>query len=97
MDDSAQALWSWSRQSALILCLHPHAQFVVVTAPDARFERRGSDLHHNATISLVDALVGFSTEVRVSTSEIRHRSRNTASQTSAVLGTRRMAPLLYLV
>ncbi len=37
---------------------------MIVTAPDTRFERRGSDLHYNATISLVDALVGFSTEVR---------------------------------
>jgi DnaJ-class molecular chaperone len=38
-------------------------QFVVVTVPSVRFERRGSDLHHNVTISLVDALVGFTTEV----------------------------------
>lgn len=38
-------------------------QFTVMTAPDERFERRGADLHHNATITLVDALVGFSTKV----------------------------------
>jgi DnaJ C terminal domain len=38
-------------------------QFVITTAPDPRFERRGSDLHHNVTISLVDALVGFTMEV----------------------------------
>lgn len=38
-------------------------KFIVVTAPHMRFERRGSDLHHNATISLVDALVGFITEI----------------------------------
>ena len=39
-------------------------QFVVRTAPHPRFERRSADLHLNATISLVDALVGFTTEVR---------------------------------
>ncbi len=39
-------------------------QFVVRTARHPRFERRGADLHLNATISLVDALVGFSTEAR---------------------------------
>lgn len=38
-------------------------KFVIVTAPDATFERRGSDLHHNVTISLVDALVGFTMEI----------------------------------
>ncbi|KXZ56237.1 hypothetical protein GPECTOR_1g206 [Gonium pectorale] len=34
--------------------------FVVRQAPDTRFERRGNDLLLNATISLVDALTGFS-------------------------------------
>ncbi|GIL44654.1 hypothetical protein Vafri_2171 [Volvox africanus] len=34
--------------------------FVVRQTPDARFERRGNDLLHNFTISLVDALTGFS-------------------------------------
>ncbi|PNW80507.1 hypothetical protein CHLRE_07g320150v5 [Chlamydomonas reinhardtii] len=34
--------------------------FVVRQALDARFERRGHDLMHNYTISLVDALTGFS-------------------------------------
>lgn len=38
-------------------------KFVVIAAPDDKFERRGADLHYNASISLVDALVGFSTEV----------------------------------
>jgi len=38
-------------------------KFIVKTAWDARFERRGADLHYNATISLVDALVGFTTQV----------------------------------
>ena len=39
-------------------------QFVVVMAPDKRFERRGSDLFYNATITLVDALIGFSKQAR---------------------------------
>ena len=39
-------------------------QFVVRTARHPRFERRGADLHLNATISLVDALVGFAAEAR---------------------------------
>ena len=43
-------------------------QFVIRAARDAGFERRGSDLHHNATISLVEALVGFTTHVRISLS-----------------------------
>ena len=38
-------------------------QFLVRTARHPRFERRGADLHLNATISLVDALVGFTSEV----------------------------------
>ncbi|KAK9824801.1 hypothetical protein WJX74_009851 [Apatococcus lobatus] len=38
-------------------------KFVLKTAPDARFQRQGNDLRLNATISLTDALVGFSTEV----------------------------------
>eukprot|EP00300_Choanocystis_sp_HF-7_P022667 c2208_g1_i1.p2 GENE.c2208_g1_i1~~c2208_g1_i1.p2 ORF type:complete len:377 (+),score=79.92 c2208_g1_i1:30-1133(+) len=37
--------------------------FVVRTAPHARFERRGNDLHTKMTISLLDALVGFSHEI----------------------------------
>lgn len=35
--------------------------FIVRPRPHARFERRGDDLHMNATISLADALVGFAT------------------------------------
>ena len=56
--------WSacWSRNCAH--SEHACTQFVIVTAPDAKFQRRGSDLHHNVTISLVDALVGFTMEVR---------------------------------
>ena len=52
--------------SYLELCWYCLAsmQFVVRTARDARFQRRGNDLLHNATISLVDALVGFSSQVR---------------------------------
>lgn len=38
-------------------------KFVVKAAKDPRFERRGADLHYNATISLVDALVGFSMQI----------------------------------
>jgi len=38
-------------------------KFVVVTAPDSRFDRRGSDLYYNQTITLVDALVGFNKQV----------------------------------
>lgn len=40
-------------------------KFVLRTRPHARFRRAGNDLQHNLTISLVDALVGFSTEVRL--------------------------------
>lgn len=40
-------------------------QFIVKAARDPRFERRGADLFYNASISMVDALVGFSTQVRV--------------------------------
>ena len=39
-------------------------KFVLRTRPHARFERAGNDLRHNLTISLVDALVGFSTQAR---------------------------------
>ena len=39
-------------------------KFVIVTAPHARFQRRGNDLLYSATISLTDALVGFSREAR---------------------------------
>ena len=38
-------------------------RFVVRTRADPRFQRDGADLRHNLTISLVDALTGFSTEV----------------------------------
>ncbi len=38
-------------------------KFVVRTRPHARFQRAGADLRTNLTISLVDALTGFSTEV----------------------------------
>ncbi len=38
-------------------------KFVVRTRPHARFHRRGDDLAANLTISLVDALTGFSTKV----------------------------------
>lgn len=37
--------------------------FVVVTAPHENFERQGNDLLCNVTISLVEALVGFSKQV----------------------------------
>ena len=40
-------------------------KFVLRTRPHARFRRAGNDLQHNLTISLVDALVGFSTEARL--------------------------------
>ncbi len=39
-------------------------QFVVRTRPDKRFIRNGNDLLYNATITLVDALLGFSVKVR---------------------------------
>lgn len=35
-----------------------------MTAPDSRFERGGSDLFYNQTITLADALVGFSKQAR---------------------------------
>ena len=38
-------------------------KFVVITQPHGRFERQGDDLRYNATISLVEALVGFSKQV----------------------------------
>ena len=38
-------------------------KFVVITQPHKRFERLGDDLRYNATISLVEALVGFSKQV----------------------------------
>ncbi len=44
----------------VISCL----QFVVRTRPDKRFIRTGNDLLYNATITLVDALLGFSVKVR---------------------------------
>ena len=40
-------------------------QFVVRTRPDKRFIRQGNDLLYNATITLVDALLGFSVKVNV--------------------------------
>ena len=39
-------------------------KFHVVTMPHAKFERDRNDLKCNLTITLMDALVGFSTEVR---------------------------------
>lgn len=39
-------------------------KFHITTRPDARFERDRHDLKYNLTISLMDALVGFSAEVR---------------------------------
>ena len=39
-------------------------KFVVTTQPHKSFERKGDDLWYNATISLEDALIGFSREVR---------------------------------
>lgn len=38
-------------------------KFHVKTRPHQSFERDRSDLKYNLTISLLDALVGFSTEV----------------------------------
>lgn len=38
-------------------------QFVLRTRPDKRFVRQGNDLLYNATITLVDALLGFSVKV----------------------------------
>ena len=38
-------------------------QFVLRTRPDKRFIRQGNDLLYNATITLVDALLGFSVKV----------------------------------
>ena len=40
-------------------------KFVVRTQPHSSFARRGVDLLYNATITLKDALVGFSREVSV--------------------------------
>ena len=39
-------------------------KFHVKTRPHQSFKRDRSDLKYNLTISLLDALVGFSTEVR---------------------------------
>ena len=38
-------------------------KFVVITQPHKRFQRVGDDLRYNATISLMEALVGFSKQV----------------------------------
>lgn len=38
-------------------------KFLIRTRPHPRFERAGHDLKYNLTISLIDALTGFSTEV----------------------------------
>jgi DnaJ family protein B protein 11 len=38
-------------------------KFRVRTRQNRRFQRAGNDLRHNLTISLIDALTGFSTEV----------------------------------
>ena len=50
-------------------------KFVVMTQPHARFQRHGNDLLYNATISLVEALVGFSKQVlswRLAISPLQH-------------------------
>ena len=47
------------KNTLTLFCL----QFVVRTRPDKRFIRTGNDLLYNATITLVDALLGFSIEV----------------------------------
>lgn len=39
-------------------------KFVLRTRPDKRFLRQGNDLLYNATITLVDALLGFSVKVK---------------------------------
>ena len=39
-------------------------KFVVTSQPHPRFQRDGNDLRYNASISLVEALVGFSKQVR---------------------------------
>jgi len=38
--------------------------FKVVTAPHKRFVRKGDDLHYSLTISLLEALVGFSKKIK---------------------------------
>ncbi len=38
-------------------------KFRIISRPDAQFKRNGNDLKTDLTISLLDALVGFSTEV----------------------------------
>ena len=40
-------------------------KFVVRTRAHSRFQRAGHDLRYNLTISLLDALTGFSTEARM--------------------------------
>jgi len=45
-------------------------KFRVATAPHPLFTREGNHLHYQMTISLVDALVGYDTTVRV-----RHDTR----------------------
>ena len=45
-------------------------KFHVKTRPHQDFQRDRSDLKYNLTISLLDALVGFSTEVRRPTGRI---------------------------
>lgn len=44
-------------------CITTRSQFIIQSQPDKRFERHGDDLHLNHTISLLDALVGFSHEI----------------------------------
>ena len=41
-------------------------KFIITAAPHKSFQRSGDDLQYNATITLMQALVGFSKEVQVS-------------------------------
>lgn len=59
-------------------------KFVITTLPHKRFERRGNDLWHNATISLEDALIGFSREV--GSTLAAENAFNLSSLTQARLG-----------
>lgn len=44
--------------------LRHRTQFIIQSKPDDLFVRDGDDLHLNHTISLLDALVGFSHEIK---------------------------------
>ena len=46
-------------------------QFVLRTRRDKRFVRQGNDLLYNATITLVDALLGFSVKVNSSVLSVK--------------------------